>query len=61
MCGYCIETGVVLPFIESGARYSQYYRVNHLQEGNNLIEEIKRINGFNDVPLFIDIVWLCSN
>lgn len=57
MCGYCIETGAVLPFIESGTRHGQHNRVNHLQEGDNLVDEISRLDGFNDVPLFIDIVF----
>ncbi|MEA3279318.1 MAG: hypothetical protein U9Q38_01775 [Thermodesulfobacteriota bacterium] len=60
MCGYCIEGGVVLPFIESEHKNEQLennFIANCLQESDNLIGFINKTRELDDFKESIDIVF----
>lgn len=62
MCGYCIEAGIVLDFVENERSLGQMELENHwvpsyLQECEDLPSTIKKLKKFNKFSDSIDIVF----
>jgi hypothetical protein len=57
MCGYCIETGAVLPFIKSKLRHEGNFQANYFQETDDLKGDITTTKGLNNSQGVIDIVF----
>ena len=62
MCGYCVEAGIILDFIEheklSGqVEFENFWVSNYLQESENFPGIIQKLKKFNDFPSSIDIAF----